>query len=101
MSLLIARISENWMAFVNSQGTGFTLNEFNEELFAGLSFINLTLKSTLYFSVHLPWAACFLVVVVMGFNRLALGLHLMMTSHRGGALINAALPDTGFVCRSR
>jgi hypothetical protein len=33
ISALIARISDNWIAFVNSQGTGFTLNELNEELF--------------------------------------------------------------------
>jgi hypothetical protein len=33
ISALIARLSERWMAFVNSQGTGFTLNELNEELF--------------------------------------------------------------------
>jgi hypothetical protein len=33
ISALIARLSERWTAFVNSQGTGFTLNELNEELF--------------------------------------------------------------------
>lgn len=33
ISALIARLSERWQAFVESQGTGFTLNELNEELF--------------------------------------------------------------------
>jgi hypothetical protein len=33
ISALIAHLSERWSAFVNSQGTGFTLNNLNEELF--------------------------------------------------------------------
>jgi hypothetical protein len=31
--IVLCNISDNWIAFVNSQGTGFTLNELNEELF--------------------------------------------------------------------
>jgi hypothetical protein len=40
ISALIARLSERWTAFVNSQGTGFTLNELKP------SFGNLILPST-------------------------------------------------------
>ena len=51
ISALIARLSECWTAFVNSQGTGFTLNELNEELFCWTLIHQL--NATKYQDLHL------------------------------------------------